>query len=186
MLVPKGPLQIEVNTNTEWKELLEKKELLGMSNELIKHFRIVNVLHFYIVVDVYSDWCGPCMSMLPTLSKIKQQVGGEITFAKANANNILTLEKFRNKSEPTWLLLAGGKIVNVVYGSNSPQLLNTISSQLKKEISFQKGENIENELEEKEEPIITKPTLSVKPEEGPPRSTNPEFSYQPFRVTYFK
>ncbi|KAK4880830.1 hypothetical protein RN001_008976 [Aquatica leii] len=187
----KSPLQVEINSNYQWEKLLENEELLGLS--LVKFNVFTSV---FLVVDVYSGWCGPCTSMLPTLQKIKEQVGKDVTFATANADKITFLETFRDKSEPTWLLLVEGKIINVVYGSSSPRLVRTISSELKKEILIQKGEGTRAELEiddiSKEEPALIKAPPSKKPKETtPPPPVNPllldeEFPYRPFRITYFK
>lgn len=30
------------------------------------------------MVDVYSDWCGPCAGMQATLKKLKLEVGGDM------------------------------------------------------------------------------------------------------------
>ncbi|KAF5307742.1 hypothetical protein FQR65_LT06613 [Abscondita terminalis] len=149
--------QVQVNSNYQWERLLENKNLL--------------------VVDVYSGWCGPCKSMIPTLKNLKNKIGEGITFAIANSENITVLEKFRGKSEPTWLLLADGQIVNVVYGSNCPKLLSTITSELKRENLMLSGEVTRTQLEideiSSEEPALTKrPTEKLKEELSPsPPST---------------
>jgi len=33
-------------------------------------------MHF-TVLEVYSEWCGPCLGILGTLRKIKLEMGGE-------------------------------------------------------------------------------------------------------------
>lgn len=31
----------------------------------------------YLVVDVYTEWCGPCIPMIANLKKIKLELGNE-------------------------------------------------------------------------------------------------------------
>lgn len=38
---------------------------------------IVLLQHCYLVVDVYSDWSGPCTGMVSILKKIKMEIGGD-------------------------------------------------------------------------------------------------------------
>ncbi|CAL4126194.1 unnamed protein product, partial [Meganyctiphanes norvegica] len=92
------------------------------------------------VIDVYSDWCGPCSSMMGHLRRIKLELGDEyLTLAIAKSDTIEVLEKFRGKAEPTWLLLGSGKPVGVVHGANGPLLLTTIRDLVKKEQLISKG-----------------------------------------------
>ncbi|XP_023954141.1 thioredoxin domain-containing protein 3 homolog [Bicyclus anynana] len=114
-------LQAELATDDEWNKFLLRDGLL--------------------VVDVYTEWCGPCIGMVGNLKKIKVEIGGDnLHLAIAKADTIECLKRFRNRSEPTWMFLAGGQLVNVVFGADAPRLARTIVEELKVEEQVKKGE----------------------------------------------
>lgn len=79
-------LQTEISNNDEWERLLTKPGL--------------------IVVDIYSEWSGPCTGMVSTLKKIKMEIGGDaLSYATAKCDYITDLERFQGKSEPTWMFI---------------------------------------------------------------------------------
>ncbi|CAG2061383.1 unnamed protein product, partial [Timema podura] len=114
-------LQLEVNTEDEWRKMLTREGL--------------------IVVDVYSDWCGPCVGMVGNLKKIKLDIGGDmLMLAMARSDEIKCLERFRNKSEPTWMFIANGHLVNLMFGANAPRLAKLIIQELENERKVLAGE----------------------------------------------
>nr|XP_031844672.1 uncharacterized protein LOC116432239 [Nomia melanderi] len=106
-------LQVEVETEEEWSQLLNRKGL--------------------ILADVYSEWCGPCVAMVSTLRKIKMEVGGDsINYAIVKNDNIDDLERFRGRSEPVWMFLQDGKMVNLMFGANCPKLRKLLVQEIKR------------------------------------------------------
>ncbi|KAL0274971.1 UNVERIFIED_CONTAM: hypothetical protein PYX00_002978 [Menopon gallinae] len=114
-------LQTEVNNEEDWEKLLTREGL--------------------IVVDVYSDWCGPCLGMTGNLKKVKVEMGGDLLhLAIAKCDEIEVLKRFRNKSEPTWMFIGGGQLVNVTFGANAPKVCKLIEHELRQEQRVMRGE----------------------------------------------
>nr|XP_048273421.1 thioredoxin domain-containing protein 6 isoform X1 [Myodes glareolus] len=107
-------LQVNINTQELWEEMLSSKGLT--------------------VVDVYQGWCGPCKPVVSLFQKMRIEVGLDLLhFALAEADSLDVLEKYRGKCEPTFLFYAGGELVAVVKGANAPLLRKTILHQLEVE-----------------------------------------------------
>ncbi|XP_055619859.1 uncharacterized protein LOC129764622 isoform X2 [Toxorhynchites rutilus septentrionalis] len=90
-------LQTEINTDEEFEKFLERDGLL--------------------VMDIYTDWCGPCTGMVGSLKKIKLELGGD-----------------------NLQLAVHGKIVNLMFGTNVPKLINLITEELDIELKCRAGE----------------------------------------------
>ncbi|XP_033322185.2 uncharacterized protein LOC117218141, partial [Megalopta genalis] len=117
-------LQVEVECEEEWANLLDRKGL--------------------ILADIYSEWCGPCIAMVSTLKKIKLEIGVDsIGYAIVKNDNIEDLERYREKSEPVWMFIQDGKMVNLMFGANCPHLRKLIVHEIKR---VQAGEPPEMKL----------------------------------------
>ena len=61
------------------------------------------------IVDVYSEWSGPCSAMTSFLKKIKLEVNDDLlSYAMAKSDTIPQLEIFRGQCKPIWLFMATG------------------------------------------------------------------------------
>ncbi|KAK2581223.1 hypothetical protein KPH14_008021 [Odynerus spinipes] len=106
-------LQAEINTEEEWQELLSQPGL--------------------ILVDVYCEWSGPCTAMVSVLRKIKMEIAGDaINYAIAKNDEIEDLERFRGFSEPVWMFVENGKMVNLIFGANAPTLRKVLIAEIKR------------------------------------------------------
>ncbi|DBA98815.1 hypothetical protein WJX77_004548 [Trebouxia sp. C0004] len=79
------------------------------------------------VLEVYSDWCGPCQSVIPTFKRIKLDKDDETTlqFLKVSAETCDLLEPakaHRGNSEPLFLLYRNGNLKHKVQGADTPLL----------------------------------------------------------------
>ncbi|XP_034231463.1 LOW QUALITY PROTEIN: thioredoxin domain-containing protein 3 homolog [Thrips palmi] len=138
-------LQVVVESNADWTGTVLAKPALS-------------------VVDVWPEWAGPCLAMRSQLIrpvehrrsspvyhievaysgltarrfKLKE-AGDDLHLFSANASAIDCLSRFRDYSEPTWMFLGSGELVNVYVGCNKPRLLKLVRTELRKEQRVLKG-----------------------------------------------
>lgn len=64
-----------------------------------------------VLVDFYADWCGPCQTMAPIVSDIKEHYGDKLRILKVNVDtNQKASQKYKIRSVPTFLLFKEGEI----------------------------------------------------------------------------
>lgn len=65
-----------------------------------------------VLVDFYTDWCGPCKMMVPILKKLKNRMGEQIQIIKIDAEkNPATAIRYHVKGVPTLILFQKGRIL---------------------------------------------------------------------------
>ncbi|XP_032161427.1 thioredoxin domain-containing protein 3 isoform X1 [Mustela erminea] len=123
-------LQAVVNTQSLWDEMLQNKGLT--------------------VIDVYQAWCGPCKAMQTLFRKLKNELNEDelLHFAVAEADNIVTLQPFRDKCEPVFLFSVNGKIIAKIHGANAPLVNQKIINLVEEEKKIAAGEMIRPQYHE--------------------------------------
>ena len=77
-----------------------------------------------VIVDFYSDGCGPCRMMAPIFKKLAGQVGQDkAVFAKVDTNQLYELSnRYQVRGIPTFIFFVGGKKVHEFSGAGEAQL----------------------------------------------------------------
>lgn len=73
-----------------------------------------------ILVDFWSQWCGPCKMIAPILDEIANEYVDKITITKLEIDtNPNTTQKYGIRSIPTLLLFKEGKPIDTKVGAVS-------------------------------------------------------------------
>lgn len=77
------------------------------------------------VIDVYADWCSPCMRMMPLINKIEAEYEDKnVRFGKVNSDKEPELiEQLKVLGVPTFLFYKGGWNINRFSGVRPINLL---------------------------------------------------------------
>ncbi|MDX1642562.1 MAG: thioredoxin [Balneolaceae bacterium] len=87
-----------------------------------------------VLVDFYTDWCGPCKMMNPILKKLKNRMGDEIHIIKIDAEkNPAAAIRYQVRGVPTLILFQKGKVLWQQAGVvQAEQLYSIIMSKVEK------------------------------------------------------
>uniref|UniRef100_A0A2A4K459 DUF4746 domain-containing protein n=1 Tax=Heliothis virescens TaxID=7102 RepID=A0A2A4K459_HELVI len=85
-----------------------------------------------ICMEVYSDFCGPCLATGNAIRKGKLEIGQDrIAMVKCCSDNIDALARFKHHSEPAFLFIVHGKLTRAMFGPNGIDLCRIIEEELK-------------------------------------------------------
>lgn len=77
-----------------------------------------------VLVDFWAPWCGPCVSIGPSLEKLAEQYQGKVKIAKVNVDeNPEISAKYGVRSIPYLAMFKDGEITTSVVGAQPPQSL---------------------------------------------------------------
>jgi putative thioredoxin len=73
-----------------------------------------------VFLDFYADWCAPCQTLMPVLTKLAEEYQGKFIFAKVNSDEQKELAaQFGVKSLPTVKIVRNEKTIDEFQGAKS-------------------------------------------------------------------
>jgi thioredoxin len=79
-----------------------------------------------VLIDLYTDWCAPCKQVAPIVEQLSQELAGKVKFVKVDIDkNQRIAQSFRVQSIPMLVIMAEGKVANVLMGAQPKQAIVT-------------------------------------------------------------
>lgn len=64
-----------------------------------------------VLVDFYTEWCGPCKMMAPVLKELKEKMGDRLTIIKVDVDKSpAAAQHYQVQGVPTLVLFKSGQI----------------------------------------------------------------------------
>jgi thioredoxin len=78
-----------------------------------------------VLIDMYADWCAPCKQVAPIIEEISRELAGKVKCVKIDIDKSPRVaQSFRVQSIPMLVIMAEGKVANVLMGAQpKPQIL---------------------------------------------------------------
>jgi len=78
----------------------------------------------FAVLDMWAEWCGPCMKVAPVIEEFAHKYPGQIAFGKCNTDeNQNIAAAFSISAIPTLLFFSEGKLINRITGAYPKEAL---------------------------------------------------------------
>ena len=73
-----------------------------------------------VLVDFYSDTCGPCRAVAPFVEKLAGEFDGKVKFTKVDvASNMQTAAKYQITGIPALFIFENGEVKDTVLGARN-------------------------------------------------------------------
>mmetsp|Transcript_103266 Transcript_103266/g.291605 ORF Transcript_103266/g.291605 Transcript_103266/m.291605 type:complete len:127 (+) Transcript_103266:128-508(+) len=116
------------------KEMINKLGEEGFDMETFKGLITGETDKRLHIVDVYTNWCGPCISMVPTFKNLQMNVDYfEDRCTISQVDRMLLpeyAERIPQTSKPHFLFYKFGQEAHFVEGLKAPEILNFINENL--------------------------------------------------------
>jgi len=84
-----------------------------------------------VMLDVYTEWCGPCRAIAPFIESLAKDYEGKAFIFKVDAEKCPNIaEKYGIISVPTFLFLKGGELVDKQTGVAKAALIEKLNALL--------------------------------------------------------
>ena len=85
-----------------------------------------------VIVDLWAEWCAPCLAFAPVFEKLQQEYSTEFIFVKVNVDqNIQVAQRYRITAIPTTLFLKNGNILKKFVGTMNYGTMKNIIENIK-------------------------------------------------------
>lgn len=103
---------------------IEKKINPGVNVVDELNFRAFISENRFSVLDMWAEWCGPCLRVAPVIEEFSNEFSGKIAFGKCNVDeNRNIAASFSISAIPTLLFFSEGKLINRVTGAYPKEAL---------------------------------------------------------------
>ena len=76
-----------------------------------------------VVVDFYTDWCGPCKAIAPEFERLSKESGSSVKFIKVNVEENEEVGALHDvRSIPTFVGFRDGKMIGRIEGADKGKL----------------------------------------------------------------
>lgn len=87
--------------------------------------RVIEASHRQpVLLDIWADWCSPCLALGPVLEKVIPEFEGRVLLAKLDADeNMKIAGHYRVRGFPTVILFSQGEELERFTSARTPQFV---------------------------------------------------------------